>query len=45
MVKCLRQIVPNGWASIKNDLSPNVFVSTRGVTKVWVSAEDHNSLV
>ena len=31
---CLRQIVPNRWASVrKKDISPNVSVFTRGVTK------------
>ena len=45
VVECLRQIVPDRWASIKKkDLSPNVFVFTRGVTKVRVSDADCNCL-
>ena len=40
VAECLRLIVPNRWASIKKDLSPNVFVFTRGVTKVRMSDAD-----
>ena len=43
VAECLRQSVPDRWASIKKkDLSPNVFVFTRGVTKVRVSEADCN---
>ena len=53
VAECLRQIVPDRWASIrkeekkkkeKKNLSPNVFVFTRGVTKVRVSDADRNCL-
>ena len=45
VAECSRQIVPDRWASIrKKDLSPNVFVFTRGVTKVCVSDADRNCL-
>ena len=44
MAECLRQIVPDRWASIEKDLSPNIFVFTRGVTKVRVSDADRNCL-
>ena len=44
VAECLRQIVPDRWASIRKDLSPNVFVFTRGVTKVHVSDADRNCL-
>ena len=37
---CCRQM---GW--YKNDLSPNSFVFTRGMTKVRVSDAEHNFLV
>ena len=44
MAECLRQIVPDRWASIRKDLSPNVFVFTQEVTKVRVSDADRNCL-
>ena len=33
VAECLRQIVPDSWARIRKNLSPNVFVFTRGVTR------------
>ena len=33
VTECLRQIVPDSWARIRKNLSPNVFAFTRGVTK------------
>ena len=40
MTECLRQTVQNSWASVRRDLSPNVSVCTRGVTKVSVQDAD-----
>ena len=45
MAECLRQIVPDRWASVKNVLSLNVFVFTQGVTKVRVSDADRNYFI
>ena len=45
MAECLKQTAPNRWACVrKNDLSPTVFVFTRGMIKVRVSDEDRNCL-
>ena len=42
MAECLRQIVPNRWASIRKALLPNVFVFTRGATKVRAATSQLN---
>ena len=44
MAECLRQIVPDRWASIRKRYLSPVFVFTRGVTKVRVSDTDRNCL-
>ena len=48
--ECSEPTIPNRWASVRKDLSQNVFVFTRGatltrgVTKIRVSDADLNCL-
>ena len=42
--ECLRQIVPDRWASIRKISFIKCFVFTRGLTKVHVSDADRNCL-
>ena len=42
VAECLRQTVPNRWASVRKWSSPNVFVSTWGVTKHEIVASLQN---
>ena len=46
MAGCLRQIIPDRWASVKKHtiFHQMFFVVTRGVTKVRVSYTDRNCL-
>ena len=44
VAECLRQIVPTDGPAQENNISPNVFVFTRGVTMVRVSDADRNCL-
>ena len=45
VAECLRQIVPDRWASIrKRSFTKIIFVFTREVTKVRVSHADRNCL-
>ena len=45
VAECLRQIVPDRWASIrKRSFTKCLFVFTRGVRKVRVSDADRNCL-
>ena len=44
VVECLRQIVPDRWASIRKRSFTKCFLFTRGVTKVRVSDADRNCL-
>ena len=44
VAECLRQIVPDRWASIRTRFHQMFFVFTRGVTKVRVSDADRYCL-
>ena len=44
MSECLRQIVPDRWASVRKRSFTKCVVFIRGVTKVRVSDADRNCL-